>query len=65
VEERAPVATGIKEARHVAITGYGQEADQERARDAGFDAHLTKPLEFDELETVMASLLLRPLSLAN
>ena len=29
----------------VAITGYGQEADQRRARDAGFDHHLVKPVD--------------------
>jgi CheY-like chemotaxis protein len=29
----------------VAVTGYGQEEDRRNARDAGFDYHLTKPLE--------------------
>ncbi|HEX5718385.1 MAG TPA: ATP-binding protein, partial [Thermoanaerobaculia bacterium] len=28
----------------VALTGYGQEEDQRRAREAGFDHHLTKPV---------------------
>jgi CheY-like chemotaxis protein len=32
-----------------ALTGYGQEEDRKRARDAGFDAHLVKPLDFDAL----------------
>ena len=41
----------------VAITGYGREGDKDLAREAGFDAHLTKPIAFEELETVMASLL--------
>ena len=27
----------------VALTGYGQPEDRQRARDAGFDSHLTKP----------------------
>ncbi len=33
----------------VAVTGYGQESDRERARHAGFDAHLVKPVELDNL----------------
>ncbi|MGZ5276346.1 MAG: response regulator [Caldimonas sp.] len=33
----------------IALTGYGQPADRERARDAGFDHHLTKPADPDEL----------------
>jgi len=35
--------------RMIALTGHGQEEDQRRARDAGFDLHLTKPIDFDEL----------------
>ena len=33
----------------IALTGYGQDADRERAREAGFDHHLTKPADPDEL----------------
>ena len=33
----------------IALTGYGQPADRERARDAGFDHHLTKPADPDAL----------------
>ncbi|MDP3646230.1 MAG: response regulator, partial [bacterium] len=38
----------------VALTGYGQEEDKERALDAGFDHHLTKPVSITELEKVLA-----------
>lgn len=38
----------------VAVTGYGSAADVERARSAGFDAHITKPVAFDELKAVLA-----------
>ena len=30
----------------VAITGWGQEEDRQRARDAGFDHHFTKPVDY-------------------
>jgi CheY-like chemotaxis protein len=33
----------------IALTGYGQPADRARARAAGFDHHLTKPADPDEL----------------
>jgi len=33
----------------IALTGWGQHADKARAKDAGFDHHLVKPLKFDEL----------------
>lgn len=33
----------------IALTGYGQPADRERARDAGFDHLLTKPADPDVL----------------
>jgi CheY-like chemotaxis protein len=32
-----------------AITGYGQESDRQRARDAGFQEHLTKPVDITNL----------------
>lgn len=32
-----------------ALTGYGQDADVESARQAGFDEHLMKPLDFEQL----------------
>ncbi len=34
----------------VALTGYGQAADVERAREAGFDEHIVKPLDHDRLK---------------
>ncbi|MDI1447799.1 PAS domain S-box protein [Polyangium sp. 6x1] len=33
----------------IALTGYGQEEDRRRARRAGFDHHLTKPVDHDRL----------------
>jgi PAS domain S-box-containing protein len=37
----------------VAITGWGQEDDKQRARDAGFDHHLTKPVDFSDLKRLL------------
>ena len=34
-----------KDAVIVAVSGYGQEEDRQRAREAGFDHHVTKPLD--------------------
>jgi CheY-like chemotaxis protein len=36
---------GTDSVRLVALTGYGQAADRQATREAGFDAHLTKPLK--------------------
>jgi CheY-like chemotaxis protein len=33
----------------VAITGWGQEADRQRTRQAGFHRHLVKPVDLDAL----------------
>ncbi len=38
----------------VALTGWGTEQDRTRTRAAGFDAHLTKPVEPDVLESYLA-----------
>ena len=38
----------------VAVTGWGGEEDRRRSRDAGFDVHLTKPVELDSVERVLA-----------
>ena len=37
----------------VALTGWGQAEDRRRTRDAGFDEHLTKPVDFALLEGVL------------
>ncbi|WP_377157830.1 GAF domain-containing protein [Roseateles sp. UC29_93] len=38
----------------VALTGWGQEEDQRRAKAAGFDAHLTKPVDLASLALIAA-----------
>jgi CheY-like chemotaxis protein len=39
----------------IAITGYGQEQEQRRAREAGFDHHVTKPVDPVAFEKLLAS----------
>lgn len=40
----------------IALTGYGQKADRERSLQAGFDAHLVKPVAMDELLSLVSRL---------
>lgn len=37
----------------VAMTGYGQESDRVRSREAGFDHHLVKPTDFHALLKIL------------
>jgi PAS domain S-box-containing protein len=39
--------------RLIAVTGYGQQCDRDRSRQAGFDAHLVKPVSLDVLHTAI------------
>jgi signal transduction histidine kinase/CheY-like chemotaxis protein len=39
----------------VAVTGYGQDADRERTRAAGFDEHLVKPVTMRQIRAVLAA----------
>jgi len=44
---RGALGAGVK---LIALTGYGQAEDRRRAFEAGFDEHLTKPVDLDTLE---------------
>lgn len=37
----------------IALTGYGRDEDVQRGKEAGFDFHLTKPVDFHELRVVL------------
>jgi CheY-like chemotaxis protein len=52
--DRAPVL--------VAVTGYGREADRQRAEAAGFAYHLVKPVELDAIAELIATLPTSPLA---
>ena len=40
----------------VALTGWGQPDDRRKSSEAGFDAHMVKPVDHDELLAVLAKL---------
>src|SRR6202011_5123810 len=44
---------GLADIRLVAVTGYGRSDDRLRARDACFDDHLTKPVDFTVLDRAL------------
>jgi len=49
-------AVWAKRATLVAVTGWGQEDDKQRAAAAGFDHHLTKPVDPAQLQPLLESL---------
>jgi CheY-like chemotaxis protein len=57
VARRLRTDAGMGTARLIALTGWGTEDDQRKSRDAGFDAHLTKPVEPSAVDEVLARLL--------
>src|SRR5690606_38369483 len=44
---------GLDDCRMIALTGYGQEEDQARSRDAGFAAHMIKPVDLRKLTAAL------------
>jgi CheY-like chemotaxis protein len=41
----------------IALTGWGQDQDKQAAKAAGFDEHLTKPVDPEQVEQVLEGLL--------
>ena len=39
----------------VALTGWGQDEDRRKSQDAGFDSHMVKPIQLQDLEKLLAS----------
>jgi CheY-like chemotaxis protein len=46
----------LKDVILVALTGYGQESDRRRTRDAGFDHHLVKPADFAKIKQILGTI---------
>ena len=53
------VATALRKdpstssARLIAVTGYGRDEDRRRSKEAGFDLHLTKPVDPAQLQALL------------
>jgi CheY-like chemotaxis protein len=57
VAEGVVAALGERRPALIALTGYGRPEDRERALGSGFDAHLTKPVDLDVLESTLSRVL--------
>jgi len=55
VARRIRASPGIRRPMLIAITGYGTPEDRQRALEAGFDAHTTKPVEYSTLASLLAN----------
>ncbi len=55
VASRLRAEGGCRDAVIIAVTGYGQEEDRRRSKDAGFDHHLVKPVDFNSLEALLSA----------
>jgi PAS domain S-box-containing protein len=49
----------------IALTGWGQQQDRRRTQEAGFDAHLTKPVNYDAIMTLLTNLANSPTQAVN
>lgn len=47
---------GLENAVMIAVTGWGQDEDRLRSKEAGFDLHLTKPIDPAALDSLLATL---------
>jgi CheY-like chemotaxis protein len=54
VARRVRRHAGLARTRLIALTGYGQPEDVRSALAAGFEAHLTKPINLDQLLDLLA-----------
>ena len=53
VARRLRAEPALKNTRLIAITGYGNESDVQLSTEAGFDAHLLKPVDLREIEKLL------------
>ena len=56
VARRLRHRSDLSEVHLISTSGYGQEEDKQRAIQAGFDAHLVKPIDFRELQRLLSEL---------
>jgi len=53
--QRLRALDNLRDTRLIAVTGYGQPADKQRALAAGFHHHLVKPVDLRKLETLVTT----------
>jgi PAS domain S-box-containing protein len=56
VAERLRETPDLRDIVLIAMTGYGQEDDRQRAKQVGFDYHLVKPADPQQLQQLLAAL---------
>jgi CheY-like chemotaxis protein len=56
---------GLERTTLVALSGYGRDEDKQRAIAAGFHLHLTKPIDAERLQALLADLPPRPAGIAD
>jgi signal transduction histidine kinase/ActR/RegA family two-component response regulator len=65
VARRVRLAPETRNATLIALTGWGQDDDRRRCREAGFNHHLVKPVDLDALQELLASIPPRAQDLAT
>jgi CheY-like chemotaxis protein len=60
VARRVRARSELDPVKLVAVTGFGQEEDRRKAMEAGFDAHLVKPVDVGEMRRILCLLGNRP-----
>lgn len=55
VAQRIRKDLSVDKVRLVAVTGWGQEEDRRRSKEAGFDHHLVKPAASEALQKILSS----------
>jgi CheY-like chemotaxis protein len=60
VAQRISTASWGKETMLVAITGWGAKSDRAKSKEAGFAYHLTKPVDYDTLASLLSTAVRKP-----
>jgi len=55
VAERIRKRPEFNDVKLIALTGWGQDEDRRRTKEAGFDGHLVKPLSLDQIRHLLSS----------
>jgi CheY-like chemotaxis protein len=54
VAQRVHEKQDLQRPHLIAVTGYGMESDKRKAKDAGIDHYLVKPVDPDELHEILS-----------